>query len=175
VFVVGHLGDWRVAAAVLFERESLRGYPPQVQGKSQTITGALSAGAHPGGFNGQDASNGLFAYGSNNTAGALKVASATRGRAPHYDFESETFIACDHFVRRLTPREWERLQGFPDDYTLIPWRRGMSSALAPKKLREPAGIECPDGPRYKALGNSMATVCMGWLGRRIDAVREALA
>ncbi len=57
-------------------------------------------------------------------------------------------------VRRLTPRECERLQGFPDDYTLIPWR---------KKSAE----DCPDGPRYKALGNSMACNCMAWIGERI--------
>lgn len=57
-------------------------------------------------------------------------------------------------VRRLTPRECERLQGFPDDYTLIPYRKGMAA----------------DGPRYKALGNSMAVPVMEWIGRRIDAV-----
>ena len=59
-----------------------------------------------------------------------------------------------HMVRRLTPRECERLQGFPDDYTLIPWR-GKS--------------DCPDGHRYKALGNSMAVNCMEWIGERIQA------
>ena len=59
-------------------------------------------------------------------------------------------------VRRLTPRECERLQGFPDDHTLIPWR-GKSPQ------------DCPDGPRYKALGNSMAVPCMAWIGRRIAA------
>jgi DNA (cytosine-5)-methyltransferase 1 len=57
-------------------------------------------------------------------------------------------------VRRLSPRECERLQGFPDNWTLIPWR---------KKPAE----ECPDGPRYKALGNSMACNCMAWIGERI--------
>jgi DNA (cytosine-5)-methyltransferase 1 len=61
-------------------------------------------------------------------------------------------------VRRLTPRECERLQGFPDDYTLIPWRRGMSA----------------DGPRYKALGNSMAVPVMAWIGRRIEAVENII-
>ena len=58
-------------------------------------------------------------------------------------------------VRRLTPRECERLQGFPDDWSMIPWR---------KKTAE----ECPDGPRYKALGNSMAVNVMAWIGERID-------
>jgi site-specific DNA-cytosine methylase len=60
-------------------------------------------------------------------------------------------------VRRLTPRECERLQAFPDDYTLIPWRKKSAS-------------DCPDGPRYKALGNSMAVNCMEWIGERIAAV-----
>jgi DNA (cytosine-5)-methyltransferase 1 len=62
-------------------------------------------------------------------------------------------------VRRLTPRECERLQGFPDDHTLISWRN------------KPAD-QCPDGPRYKALGNSMAVPCMAWIGKRIDAVEK---
>jgi DNA (cytosine-5)-methyltransferase 1 len=61
-------------------------------------------------------------------------------------------------VRRLTPRECERLQGFPDDYTLIPWRRGMAA----------------DGPRYKALGNSMAVPVMAWIGRRIEIVESII-
>jgi DNA (cytosine-5)-methyltransferase 1 len=60
-------------------------------------------------------------------------------------------------VRRLTPRECERLQGFPDDFTLVPHR----------------GKPAADGPRYKALGNSMAVPCMAWIGQRIAAV-EAL-
>ena len=55
-------------------------------------------------------------------------------------------------VRRLTPRECERLQGFPDDYTLVPHR----------------GKPAADGPRYKALGNSMCTLVMRWLGQRIE-------
>lgn len=59
-------------------------------------------------------------------------------------------------VRRLTPKECERLQGFPDDYTLIP-RKGKLAA---------------DGPRYKALGNSMAVNCMRWIGERIAMVDE---
>jgi len=57
-------------------------------------------------------------------------------------------------VRRLTPRECERLQGFPDDYTAIEYRK------------KPAA----DGPRYKALGNSMAVPVMAWIGKRIAAL-----
>lgn len=59
-------------------------------------------------------------------------------------------------VRRLTPVECERLQGFPDDHTLISWR-GKDA------------IDCPDGPRYRAIGNSMAVPVMRWIGERIAA------
>lgn len=60
-------------------------------------------------------------------------------------------------VRRLTPVECERLQGFPDNHTLISWR-GKDAA------------ECPDGPRYRAIGNSMAVPVMRWIGERIAVV-----
>lgn len=60
-------------------------------------------------------------------------------------------------VRRLTPRECERLQGFPDDYTLVPYR----------------GKPATDSPRYKALGNSMAVPVMRWIGERIEKVEIA--
>ncbi|MEI6283405.1 MAG: DNA (cytosine-5-)-methyltransferase [Alphaproteobacteria bacterium] len=69
------------------------------------------------------------------------------------------FIKSAMQVRRLTPRECERLQGFPDDYTLIPWRGGMS----------------PDGPRYKALGNSFAVPVVRWLGERIQLIENLKA
>lgn len=61
-------------------------------------------------------------------------------------------------VRRLTPRECERLQGFPDDYTLVEYRGKLAA----------------DGPRYKALGNSMAVPVMRWIGQRIAAVDAIL-
>lgn len=60
-------------------------------------------------------------------------------------------------VRRLTPLECERLQGFPDGHTLIAWKGKTAE-------------ECPDGPRYKAIGNSMAVPVMRWIGRRIASV-----
>ena len=67
---------------------------------------------------------------------------------------SPVAVAQAMTVRRLTPRECERLQGFPDDWTLVPWRRGMAT----------------DGNRYKAIGNSMAVNCMEWIGERIAQV-----
>lgn len=69
--------------------------------------------------------------------------------------ESET----EYVVRRLTPRECERLQGFPDDWTMIPWKGRPAE-------------ECPDSPRYKAMGNSMAVPCMRWIGERIETVED---
>ena len=63
-------------------------------------------------------------------------------------------------VRRLTPTECERLQGFPDGYTQIPWRNKSAE-------------DCPDGPRYKAMGNSMAVPVMRWIGERINQLECA--
>ena len=70
---------------------------------------------------------------------------------------SRSYLAQPWAVRRLTPRECERLQGFPDDFTKIPYR---------KKPAE----KCPDGPRYKAIGNSWAVNCPEWQGERISEV-----
>ena len=283
VFVVGYLGDWRRAAAVLFERHSLSGDPAPRREKGQDVAGVPSRSSAGGGLGTDfDCGGGLIAFGGNNTRGPLDVATACNahgGPAGRLDFESETFVvrdasedgtgrgtplvpvpfnlrgredgaqpetdpdglasmraasggssrsyiafsAKDHgadasdisptlrsgghdashanggvmpavafadcfngevtgdiaptmgtrgsssnssgptliqrsAVRRLTPRECERLQGFPDDYTLIPYR----------------GKDAADGPRYKALGNSMAVPVMAYIGRRIAMV-EALA
>jgi DNA (cytosine-5)-methyltransferase 1 len=64
-------------------------------------------------------------------------------------------VAQNMAVRRLTPTECERLQGFPDGYTAIPWRNKTAT-------------DCPDGPRYKALGNSWAVPVVRWIGERIN-------
>lgn len=69
---------------------------------------------------------------------------------------SRSYIAAPHTVRRLTPVECERLQGFPDRFTAIEWRG------------KPAD-RCPDGPRYKALGNSMAVPVVAWILGRMEA------
>jgi DNA (cytosine-5)-methyltransferase 1 len=64
-------------------------------------------------------------------------------------------------IRRLTPKECERLQGFPDDWTKIPYRNKEAD-------------QCPDGPRYKACGNSMAVPVMRWIGERINLIESIL-
>lgn len=70
---------------------------------------------------------------------------------------SRSYVAQPWAVRRLTPIECEQLMGFPDNSTRIPYRG------------KPAE-QCPDGPRYKALGNSWAVNCAEWIGERIEMV-----
>jgi DNA (cytosine-5)-methyltransferase 1 len=264
VFVVGYLGDWQRAAAVLFERESVRRDTAPSREKGQEVAGTFKARANSGGW-GQDVD--LAAGGYMQVAQRL-----TTGVGKRYDAESETLpvtfgaqmsvpqtdvdlvqtlqaknpmavaqpvhyrksrraqsttdhetwveddatntlncfdvgdvratdvvaqpytlaipgrgdgrdlearndgtsnalltpnggrdglgvgaVATAMQVRRLTPVECERLQGFPDNYTNIPWRKKPES---------------PDGPRYKALGNSMAVPVMRWIGQRIQKVSE---
>jgi DNA (cytosine-5)-methyltransferase 1 len=152
------------------------------------VVGTLSDGAHNGGgLNGQDAytgrilpvafdarQNDVLLYGDKTgpldtdghsvgvcVTGNRTHALTTRSAAEEDGTGRGTPIvpAGRMAVRRLTPRECERLQGFPDDYTLIPWKK------------KPAD-ECPDGPRYKALGNSMAVPVMRWIGERIAKVEK---
>lgn len=103
---------------------------------------------------------------------AIALARNTIGRAPQnggngtgYDESGVSYtltksdihgVSVRNSVRRLTPVECERLQGFPDNHTLISWR-GKDAA------------DCPDGPRYRAIGNSMAVPVMRWIGERILA------
>jgi len=268
VFVVGYLGDWRRAAAVLFERHSLSGNPAPRRKTREDVAGVLTSrasggGGGPGAGTDEAAAGYLQAVaptlraGGNRTGGdrppgtdvdtadslivafdTTQITSSTnrsdpqpgdpchtlakgshapaiafqpgnlrrgagappservfptlksdhgRGLSDQHPHVAVAFTCSDQSnspgwerpyaptlnaqvpndtsniqtgvrigsaVRRLTPRECERLQGFPDDFTLVP-HRGKSAA---------------DGPRYKALGNSMAVPCMAWIGRRIDAV-----
>ena len=246
VFVVGYLGDWRRAAAVLFERHSLQGHSAprretgqgfatdvapslvssgrgvertgETRGQDPVIavasTGLISHCLNAGGMGRQDyETETLIAHslrgegfdasedgtgrgtplvpvhtaptmqaGGNSTGGnrpygttvdtcealvtvAFKIgAGAAAGSIGLQEECAPTLSAGESgtqrspgllqgsAVRRLTPRECERLQGFPDDYTQVPYRN------------KPAA----DGPRYKALGNSMAVPVMRWIGERIE-------
>jgi DNA (cytosine-5)-methyltransferase 1 len=152
VFVVGHLGDWRRAAAVLFERESLCGDSPPGREAGKGVSASLRARTK--------AESGLLAFQpriARNDRGdmgdkvnALNSQSGQTGKG-----DAAPCVAIGFSVRRLTPTECERLQGFPDNFTAIPWRG------------KPAE-ECPDGPRYRVLGNSMAVPVVLWIGRRIE-------
>jgi DNA (cytosine-5)-methyltransferase 1 len=138
-----------VAAFAENSRAELR-----LEGGDGQRTGALSTG---GGKPGQGVpmiaqsvalrgrEGGATAELGDDVAGTLR-ASQGGGDKPH--------ALIDTAVRRLTPVECERLQGFPDNHTQIPWR---------KKQPE----NCPDGPRYKAIGNSKAVPVVRWIGLRL--------
>lgn len=263
VFVVGHLGDWRRAAAVLFERESLSGHPAPSRETREEIAkcltsrvgsaydaqteqfvtdqervNAITASYGTGGVdyetkplvfgaqnsssqgrghletetipiafsrtdNGRDATINLaptmrvagraggtlaIAFGAQNSASqgdsvsehVTPTLDKSKTPAVAYGWNNEFngakelmptiqrggqggsqdgVMQRDMKVRRLTPIECERLQGFPDNYTQIPWRNKDA-------------VDCPDGPRYKAMGNSMAVPVMRWIGERINKVEE---
>jgi len=276
VFVVGHLGDWRRAAAVLFERASLSGNPaPRRQagkdpaptlsarpsgggglGTDFDLDGGLIAGAltakgptamgapevdaghfiaHslrgdgfdasedgtgrgvplvPIGFNARqdpatsadrtgplDADGGTqaisfsckdYAADAGDTAPTLR---AMGHAGSHANAGGQVAVAHRAGVRRLSPRECERLQGFPDDWTLVPYGPKAKPAIKEELARyferthqymrkvgrdewvfdkERFERDWPrvaaDGPRYKALGNSKAVPCVRWIGKRIDLV-----
>jgi DNA (cytosine-5)-methyltransferase 1 len=178
VFVVGYLGDWRRAAAVLFERESLSGHPAPIREARQDVAQCLTRGvgqrydpetetlpmtagslcARTGrSISSQDAAQGHLlpiAFGAQNSA--KQGDSVSQHITPTLDKSKTPAVMNDLAVRRLTPRECERLQGFPDDYTLIQYR----------------GKDAADGPRYKAMGNSMAVPVMRWIGERIQMVES---
>lgn len=244
VFVVGCLGDWRSAAAVLFERHSLQRNSPPSRKAGESVANCLgvSSASHsgPNVANGQGNIVGTLTARGVNSLGApevdaghfLPVAYRTTGNHGCYETGDQVgaltcstdrnaqivaFTCKDHgadagdlaptlramghgvshanaggqvavvfqssqsgvrtaevhatldsnngsrrhngviqasAVRRLTPTECERLQGFPDGYTLIRVR----------------GKPAADRPRYKALGNSMAVPVMRWIGTRIQAV-----
>jgi len=249
VFVVGYLGDWRRAAAVLFERHSLSGHPaPRREAREAvaalTANGVGTCGAddnqgqaghliastgnvahclNAGGMGRQDyETETLIAHslrgegfdgdvaaalgtGTDRTsqvicfsskdhgadamedcsptlrAGGHSASHANAGVMPAVAFDTTQITSAANYsnpkagvpchplaagahppaiagsaVRRLTPEECEALQGFPRGYTLIPYR----------------GKTAADGPRYKALGNSMAVPCMAWIGQRIDLVER---
>ncbi len=276
VFVVGHLGDWRRAAAVLLEREGLCRDTPARRKARQATPGCAVYGAEVGPAGGRftdlaptlDArcrdsairnQVGLLVFGGGNTSDAIEVATTLTHHGTRQDFETETFCVevappllaganrfpgtcvdtCESLivhtlrgegfdasedgtgrgtplvagtlkanhggggfgsdpsetfipilelgsrtgVRRLTPRECERLQGFDDDYTLIPNYRKRLRADEIEEMAAYLGIPLeearrvgatPDGPRYKAIGNSMAVPVMRWIGRRIEQVDQLL-
>ena len=176
VFVVGYLGNWQPAAAVLFERHSLSGHlapsrekreeTPSQTGASLDVSciGTLTAGFGKVGAPEVDAYTCIPA--AQPIANTL-TASRSSAQCPNEDttlvtqpipFKNPMAVQQAMAVRRLTPVECERLQGFPDNYTDIKHK----------------GKPTPDGPRYKALGNSMAVPVMNWIGQRIQKVQDIL-
>lgn len=86
--------------------------------------------------------------------------SVTGALSANPGMKQTTYVVRGGAVRRLTPRECERLQGFPDDWTKVPYKGKPED-------------ECPDTPRYKAIGNSMAVPVMRWIGERMQKAEEA--
>jgi len=245
VFVVGYLGDWRPAAAVLFERNSLSGNPAPSREKREGVATSVREGAAnsnwpaeisstldttfgtkqglenqhinagcpmfvpaygiPGNWIGRKPENGgnatepmhdiapcltkadqhgvaqpiTFSGQMSNPHTNVDITQTLQAKNPMavaHSVVAPTLTAANDpsrspqssevtnqvysvyqsslAVRRLTPKECERLQGFPDNYTDI----------------QPKGKPTPDGPRYKALGNSMAVPVMAWIGQRIEQV-----
>ena len=141
-------------AQVLFEFEGLRRDTPPRRKSGEEFTECAGTLTANGGVLNRPAGN------ANELDFCVAVQCFDRQRSDEYgtddiastmsarDFKAATdLVAQPMAVRRLTPRECERLQGFPDDYTNIP--------------------KAADGPRYKALGNSMAVPVMAWIGKRI--------
>jgi len=244
IFVVGYIGDWRPAAAVLFDRASLQGRAAPSREKRKSITydiapclrgcgvggervgdsrgndplvpvsGTLvSGGKSAGSVTNQDIdqnmlipevslcllANGqridletqsLIVYESNqitsptNRSKGSSELCHTLTTGEHHGLVvpdiAQTITAHQHRsggasagnnpglvnaiytynrVRRLTPVEYERLQGFPDNYTQIPYRGRPAE-------------KCADGPRYRAVGNSIATPILKWIGERIEMVER---
>lgn len=202
VFLVGH-PDLGRAAAVLFERESLRWDSPSSRARRESL--AARAGRDPAGadviaFNAGNKNDvahvgrgqvgvsptlrasasgtnqvPVIAFKYHQGAGARGIGACEDGTSPTLtaDYHQPAVLAFaqnsrdevrlvggEPVLRRLMPVECERLQGFPDGWTRVPWRG------------KPAE-ECPDTPRYKALGNSMAVPVMRWIGERIAMVEEA--
>ena len=179
VFVIGYLGDWRRAAAVLFERESLSGHSAPSREAKQEVAKCLTSRVGSAydaqteqfvteqnkvnsitasyGMGGVDWETKPLVFGAQNIS--TQSLSASTDVTPTLDQSKTPAMQLGHTVRRLTPRECERLQGFPDDYTRIPYRNKSAD-------------DCPDSPRYKALGNSMAVPVMRWIGERIQMVED---
>lgn len=152
VFLVGHLGaDERGATAVLFESNSLQGSAKTSRKKGQKTAPTVTGGP-PYSRTGNERVE------SDAIVPIVGPVTARKGRNGGIANDD---IHAGMQVRRLTPRECERLQGMPDDHTRIPWRNKSAE-------------DCPDTPRYKAIGNSMAVPVMRWIGERILIVDKIL-
>lgn len=142
VFLVSvRAGEWERAAEILFEPESLPGNPPSREEAREDVAGALGGGSGSRGW-APDTDRMTF------VPEVARCLTSQRGGMP--------FIV-QMAVRRLTARECERLQGLPDDHTLVPYR----------------GKPAKDGPRYKAIGNGWARPVVAWVFARIDRSAKA--
>jgi DNA (cytosine-5)-methyltransferase 1 len=186
VFLVGYLGNWRPAAAVLFESDCLRGDSEEGGASKKEHTARAKDGVE-----GRCGERIFGSYSDANTAFALETTSHDWSRSDQLTMimkpvafqpgnirrqggsnpseDSFPTLSTDsgdqnphiaippRTIRRLTPVECERLQGFPDNWSRIPYK-GKSEE------------DCGDAPRYCAIGNSMAVPVMRWIGERINFI-----
>jgi DNA (cytosine-5)-methyltransferase 1 len=172
IFIVGSLGNLG-SGKVLFEQGCLQADFGACEETGEEVAGTFSTGFGSrrmsiNGIGGGGIPQSCVAYTEGSIGsyvpgvGTLRAAGGDLGHGAENlivysdDAEKSTGLK-QRIVRKLTPVECERLQGFPDNYTRIPWR---------KKAPE----DCPDGLRYKVLGNSMAVPVMRWIGERINKV-----
>lgn len=149
VFVVGCLGDREGGAFSLFDASVLQ-RDCAANGEEEE---AASTGIDEG-----DRGDCLWCMSSARQT-ASPVDNNLCGTLQAHDSKEPPFILQDGKLRELTPLECERLQGFPDDWTKVPYRGEPKEA-------------CYDAPRYKAIGNSMAVPVMRWIGERIDRYEQ---
>ncbi len=161
VFVVGHSDNRAdLAAKVLFEPEQYQFYFKASKIERKEITGTLTTGFGMRGFDCDSILNNIFAVESYTPSSFAQYKSGigtVKAAGGDFGGGSETLIKDGQRIRRLTPLECERLQGFPDNWTQIAYRGK-------------AADECPDTPRYKAIGNSMAVPVMRWIGKRLKRI-----
>ena len=149
---MGHSGSHANAGGQLAVAFDLRGREggAMPEGPHDTANIRAASGGSSRSYVAFDVKNGLAPHGS---AQVSDVGFPLKSS----DHKDPQIVSNAYAVRRLTPTECERLQGFPDGWTLVPHTHGKPAA---------------DGPRYKALGNSMAGNCMSWIGERIRKVDE---
>lgn len=176
IFLVGYFGDWRPPAAVLFEQKSLsrdnqtcrkkqRGTSDNIETYSfptmlDKVCPTILASAGKKQFLGnQEAFFGTYFFCTQSYANIINssVASTLKATGGVYAGGSENFVIQNMIVRRLSPLECERLQGFPDNYTDIPYKGKYHSPLS---------------KRYEAIGNSMAVPVVEWILKRIDFINK---
>ncbi|UTC50800.1 DNA cytosine methyltransferase [Treponema sp. OMZ 855] len=146
VFVIGHSDNRAdLAAEVLFKPESMCGNIATGSETQKKTTAAIGKGVN------------YFRRGGNFKYHKDKKAATLRSSASSDCFDL-VLAREKRYIRRLTPLECERLQGFPDNYTQIEWRGKTAE-------------QCPDSLRYKAIGNSMAVPVMRWIGERIKRIK----
>lgn len=171
VFAIVDFGDWTSRPPILLERESLRGdsTPSRETGQDFTADARGCTEGNGGNGNGFDESGACYTLTTNDrhaVALAFKERAGCAGGGKGFlgkeecaftlsTVRDQSVFTPKSVVRRLTPIECEKLQGFPVDFTKIPYRNKSAD-------------DCPNGVRYKALGNSMAVNVMAWIGQKIQ-------